>query len=357
MNAGLADIVVANIHRRYTGVSATVKALIPHQRQERPITLVDTGNLGFTDTLRYFDVMRRGWSLPCNGKTRIWHARRDVEIIAGLFLRDVLRQNWKVVFTSAAPKKPNRYLNALIDRVDAVIATSQRSADFLDWHSVVIPHGVDTEFFCPPADRSAAQRETGLPGRYAIGHFGRIRPSKGTDLFVDAMIALLPQHPDYSAIISGLCQKDDQDYLSEMQRRISQAGLQDRIVFVGDLAPEDIRRWYQRISLCVAASRSEGFGLTPLEAFASGCPAVTSRAGAWPWIVDNEVGALFETGSVDSLCASLAPLLATPEKLDEMGRTARRRAVERYSIQGESKAINAVYAGLIAGQSYDRVSA
>ena len=40
----------------------------------------------------------------------------------------------------------------------------------------------------PPADRRAAFAETGLPGKYAIGTFGRVRKQKGSDLFVEAML-------------------------------------------------------------------------------------------------------------------------------------------------------------------------
>lgn len=352
----LAEVVVANLHSRYTGISATVRALVPHQQKEIPISVVDTGDLGIDDTLSFWEVVRNGWSRSGNCTIRIWHARRDVEILAGLFLRSVLRQKWKIVFTSAAPKPPNVLLNALIDRVDAVIATSPRAAGFLDWHSCVIPHGVDTDFFCPPADRDAAYAETGLPGKYAIGQMGRIRPSKGTDLFIDAMITLLPRYPEFTAVVSGLCQMKDRGYLADLKRRVSEAGLEARIVILGDLGPEEIRCWYQRLSLCVAASRREGFGLTPLEALASGCPVVASGAGAWPWIVDKDVGVLFETGNLQSLCQALEPMMADVDRLQKMGLAARRRCVEQHSIKHESTAINAVYAHLLSGHNLPRQS-
>jgi len=54
----------------------------------------------------------------------------------------------------------------------------------------VIPHGVDTDTYAPPADRAAAFAEAKLPGRYAIGCFGRVRAQKGSDVFVDAMCRL-----------------------------------------------------------------------------------------------------------------------------------------------------------------------
>lgn len=346
----LPDIVVANMHRRRTGVSATVAALVPVQRATADIAVVDAGGLALGGEWRFRDVARAGRAPPATGRFRVWHARRNNEMQAGLFLRDVLRQPWKLVFTSAAPRRHGAVLRAAMNRMDAIVATSPRAAGFLDWHSLVVPHGVDTDLFRPAPDRAAAWAEGGLPGQRGIGAFGRIRPSKGTDLFVAAMCRLLPDHPGWTAFLTGLCQKRDRGFLDGLRGRVARAGLADRIFFLGDLPPEAVRAWYARASLVVAPSRSEGFGLTPLEAFASGVPAVASHAGAWPDLVTPDIGALFATGSADALVAALRPLMADPARLDAMGRAARARAVERHSIAHEAAALNALYADLAAGR-------
>ena len=360
----LADVVVANIHRRYTGVSATVRALMPHLRAQRQVDLFDTGGLQLGGEISFLTLLRWGWSQPSQGRYRIWHARRDVEILLGLFLRSVLRQPWKVVFTSAAPRRHGPVLRWIINCSDAIIATSAKAASFLDWHTVVIHHGVDTNWFCPPKEpREQRLQRSGLVGEseplvetksqvthaariwpsYAIGQFGRIRYSKGTDLFIHALIKLLPKHPEFMAVISGLCQAEDQAYLDGLKGDIEKAGLTNRIVFLGDLTPEAIRDWYQTVSLVVAASRSEGFGLTPLEAFASGCPVVASHAGIWTEVVDDSVGGLFETGSLDALVEKLRKLMQAPEQLAYLGSNARGRAEQRHGIISEATEINLLY--------------
>lgn len=346
----LPDVVVTNLHRRYTGVSATVKALVPHQRRQLDVAVWDWGGLGLGagpgGELGLWQLLRWGWSRPRAGRWRIWHARRDNELLIGLLLRSVLRQPWTVVFTSAAPKRPGWWLRRLLRRCDAVIATSPRSAEFLERCDAVIFHGVDCELFQPPADRQAALAEVGLAGQRVIASFGRIRPSKGTDLVVEALIQLLPHYPGWTGVITGLCQSQDQPFLDRLVKRIAAAGLAERILFVGDLEPEAIRRWYQRASICVAASRREGFGLTPLEAMASGCVPVTSQAGAWPWIVRPEVGVLFETDQLASLIASLESLLADPDQLNGMALAARERVSNHFSILSEAELINALYGKL-----------
>jgi mannosyltransferase len=294
-------------------------------------------------------LLRWGWTRPSQGRFRVWHARRDVEILLGVFLRSVLRQPWKVVFTSAAPRRHGPVLRWIINRCDAIISTSSRAASFLDWHTVVVHHGVDTEWFCPPQEpREQRLQRTGLAGqaRYAIGQFGRIRASKGTDLFVRAMIRLLPEHPNFVAVISGLCQREDEAFLAELQKEINQAGLTDRILFLGDLEPNAIRDWYQTVSLVVAASRTEGFGLTPLEAMASGCAVVASHAGIWPEVVDNDVGARFQTGDLEDLVRKLEPLLADSQTLTTKALYARIRAVEKHSVTFEAQQVLKVYDAL-----------
>src|SRR5882757_403403 len=90
-----------------------------------------------------------------------------------------------------------------VRQMDAIIATSAISASFLKRDATVVMHGVDTDAYAPPADRAAAFAQGGLPGRYAIGCFGRVRAQKGSDVFVDAMCRLLPRYPDFSAVMVG----------------------------------------------------------------------------------------------------------------------------------------------------------
>jgi mannosyltransferase len=59
--------------------------------------------------------------------------------------------------------------------MDGVIATSDAAASYLKVPAQVIHHGIDTDLYRPPADRLALFAATGLPGKYGIGCFGRVR--------------------------------------------------------------------------------------------------------------------------------------------------------------------------------------
>ena len=72
--------------------------------------------------------------------------------------------------------------------------------------------------YAPPADRAAAFAEAGLPGRYAIGCFGRVRAQKGSDVFVEAMCRLLPRYPDFTAVMVGAIVPEQQGFADGLKQ-------------------------------------------------------------------------------------------------------------------------------------------
>src|SRR4051812_31988697 len=273
----------------------------------------------------------------------IWHARRNDEMIAGVLLR-ALGWPLKLVFTSAAQRHHSQLTRWLMRQMDVIIATSEVAASYLKCDSVVIPHGVDTDRYAPGADRAAAFAEAGLPGRYAIGCFGRVRAQKGTDVFVDAMCRLLPRYPDFCAVIVGAITAEQTGFANELKKRIENAGLQSRVVITGELPIEDLPRWYRRLTIYAFTSRNEGFGLTLIEAMSSGAALVASRAGAAELVVEDGVtGVLVPPGDADALAAALEPLMRGPALAEAMGERARQRIVRNFSLDAEAKRIAEVY--------------
>src|SRR3954453_15101010 len=209
------QLIVPNLHRRYSGVTATNRMVAPKLAAMYraawfgPHAPYGIARMGFADLLK---LWRHGTPL-------IWHARRNDEMIAGLLLR-ALGWPLRLVFTSAAQRHHSGLTRWLIRQMDAVIATSELSASFLKREVTVIPHGVDTERYAPPEDRAAAFAEAGLPGRYGIGCFGRVRAQKGTDVFVDAMCRLPPRYPDFSAVIVGEMTIDQTAFAKDLKARI-----------------------------------------------------------------------------------------------------------------------------------------
>ena len=103
------------------------------------------------------------------------------------------------------------------------------------------------------------------------------------------------------------------------------------------------------MDLHVAPQRWEGFGLTPLEAMASGVPVVATTVGAFPDLVlDGGTGALVPPGDAGALADGLAGLLDDPSRLAAMGRAARAHVEARHGIVAEAAALEVVYRRLLA---------
>src|SRR3954452_11899794 len=337
------QLIVPNLHRRYSGVTATNRMVAPklatcfHAVWFGPNAPNGIAQMRLSHLLK---LWRRGTLL-------IWHARRNNEMIAGLVLQSL---GWplRLVVTSAAPRHHSWITRWLVRRMDAIIATNDISASFLKRDASVIPHGVDTEYYSPPRDRAAAFAQSGLPGRYAIGCFGRVRPQKGTDVFVEAMCRLLPRYPDFSAVIVGAITADQTEFAGDLKRRIDAAGLSSRFVMTGELPIEELPRWYRRLTIYAFTSRNEGFGLTLIEAMASGAALVASRAGAAELVVEHGVsGVLTPSGDVDALVAALEPLMADPAAALAMGERARARALAQFSLDAEANRIAELYRTLV----------
>jgi mannosyltransferase len=337
------QLIVPNLHRRYSGVTATNRMVAPKLAKAfraawlGPDAPDGIARIGAADL----------WKLWRRRNSLIWHARRNNEMITGVLLRSL---GWplKLVFTSAAQRHHTWITRWLINRMDAIIATNDISASFLKREATVIPHGVDTDVYAPPADRTVAFAQTGLPGRYAIGCFGRVRAQKGTDVFVEAMCRLLPRYPDFTAVMVGAITSEHMAFANDLRKRIEAAGLRSRIVITGELPIGDVQRWYQRLTIYAFTSRNEGFGLTLIEAMAVGAALVASRAGAAELVVeDGETGVLTPPGDVDALVAALEPLMRDPASAADMGRRARARVLEKFSLDAEANRIADVYRALV----------
>ena len=174
-----------------------------------------------------------------------------------------------------------------------------------------------------------------------------MRAQKGSDVFVDAMCALLPRYPDFTAVMVGAITPEQQGFADDLKRRIEAAGLQSRIVVTGELAIEEVQRWYQRLTIYAFTSRNEGFGLTLIEAMSVGAALVASRAGAAELVVENGVtGVLTPPGDVHALVNALEPLMRDPASAEAMGARGRARVVEKFSLDAEANRIAEVYRGL-----------
>lgn len=341
------ELIVTNMHRSFTGVSATAAAVARQQAGRYRMQLVGCRLPDCPDPVTIWRGMtcsRR----PARGRNHVlWHVRRNNEMRAALIARDVLGLPVRIVFTSSAQRLHSALPRWLISRMDAVIATTKDAASFIPNVHAVVHHGVDTEKFYPTENLERAWKGTGFPGRFGIATIGRIRPEKGVDLFVDAMIGMLPSFPDVIALIVGKASAKDRRFRADLQAKIEAAGLSGRVIFTDQVKAEKVPALIRSLGLLVACPRYEGYGMTPLEAMASGVPVVATNAGFFPSVIgDNEAGELVAETTSIAVAQAVRALLEDPAARVRKSRAARRRAVNCFGIDREVEGIHKVYEGL-----------
>ena len=345
------EVIAPNFKRRLSGVTSTIIQLVPIQnRLGQKVSTLGPGLPADLPAMRWRDLPAL-WKAPSGKPLRVWHARRNLEMLPGILMRDLLRMKLKLVFTSASQRQHSGWTRFLVSKMDAVIATSRKTATYLTVPNTVVMHGIDIARFSPPENKAAAKAACGLDaGQKFVGCFGRVRHQKGTDLFVDAMIALLPSRPGWSAIVAGRTTPQHAAFEAELKRKVESAGLSGRILFVGEHT--NINDWYRALNLFIAPQRWEGFGLTPLEAMASGVPVVATDVGAFSeQIVSGagETGTLIAIDDLQAMTTAAATLLDDDARREAAGERGRSHVTANFAIENEARQLGEVYARAIGG--------
>ena len=348
VNVSDVEIIAPNFKKRLSGVTSTIIQLIPVQRVlGEKIATLGPGLPASLPHIRFRDLPKL-WRAPRCRPFRIWHARRNIEMLPAILMRDVLRMPLKIVFTSASQRRHTGWTKWLISRMDAVIATSGKTANYLEVPNTVVLHGIDTARFSPAEDKATAKQLLGLDATKRIaGCFGRVRHQKGTDLFVDSMIRLLPTRPDWIAVIAGRATAQHVEFEKELKARVAAAGLADRILFVGEHT--NINDWYRTLDLFIAPQRWEGFGLTPLEAMATAVPVVATDVGAFPELLvtgANETGLIVPRDDLGTMVQASSLFMDDESRRQQASARSRTHAMNTFSIEGEARKLGAIYRSL-----------
>jgi len=285
-------------------------------------------------------------ALP-NGKFRVFHARRNNEVIQALILKKIFKAKIKIIFTSTAQREHTWITRWLIKRVDCLVATCSGAAAVLKRKpDKMIAHGVDINTYrLPNEGKKIAWESLSYPGKYGIGIFARVRQQKGIGILVDAMIPIMKEDPSPTVLIAGETTKSHENFVADLKAKIKSEGLEKRILFIGKVHyAEEVPRLMRGLSIVTALSTIEGFGLPILEAMSSGCAVVASRTGAWEdIIVPEEHGLLVPCNDVKATQEALKKLTSNSESLERMGLRGRDRIAEGFTIENEASSLLELY--------------
>jgi glycosyltransferase involved in cell wall biosynthesis len=214
-------------------------------------------------------------------------------------------------------------LPRVFDRCSGLIAVSPISTAHATGRAEIVPPGVDTALFTPPT--SGARRE---PRVLYVGRVERTSRWKGLHVLVDSLPLLREIVPDARLEVVG-----DGDDVPALQARAARLGVGDLIDWHGPVEHDRLPHFYRRAGVTVLPSltESESFGMTLVEAMASGCPVVGSAVGGIPFVIrDNVDGLLVAPGDPSALAEALAAVLTDPDRAASLGAAGREAATSRW---------------------------
>lgn len=200
---------------------------------------------------------------------------------------------------------------------------------------VYIPNGVDTKRFAvPSADLKLARRvEAGVPVDAQVAVFtGRFAPVKNLSLLLSVWAHYRQQNPGAELLLVGGGEEEE--------RLRTMAG--EGVHFMGSVT--DVLPYLQMADIFVLPSFMEGVSVALLEAMSCGLvPLLTDVGGAREVATHGENAWLIPSNDGDALLAGVAALFEDRQMLIERGQAARRRVVEKFSIQAAAKQLSDLY--------------
>ena len=196
----------------------------------------------------------------------------------------------------------------------------------------VVANGVSLERFAPAAAANAehlGRLNSDSPA--TIRFLGTLKPWHGLATLVEAWALLRARNPQADLLIVG----DGPEYES-VKNRIDSLGLSDGVTFSGAVQPDEVPQWLGKMDIAVAPyPHMEHFYFSPLKIYeymAAGIPVVATRVGHLESVVSDGLnGVLVEAENPEAMAQCLHDLLNQPERLQQLGHTARLTAEQSHS--------------------------
>ena len=171
-----------------------------------------------------------------------------------------------------------------------------------------------------------------------LGLVSRLEHIKGMDLVVPAFAEVRKRFPDVQLLVVG-----DGSLRAAMEQQAMALGCDDAVTWAGRQPQEELSQYYSRMDIVLMPSRSEGFGLTAIEAMAHGCVVVASDIGGLPEVVrDGVCGLLHRSEDVKDMAEKICSLIASPELYRSLQKNALQH-VQKFSFQRYAELIHNLY--------------
>ncbi|MFX1554823.1 MAG: glycosyltransferase family 4 protein [Promethearchaeota archaeon] len=205
---------------------------------------------------------------------------------------------------------------------DAIIALTPHEKDILRTYYhvseekiTIIPNGIDFQSYLRTHNKTAFKKRFNLKENVIL-FVGAIRQEKGLHYLLHAIPSILKEFPQTSFVFIG----KDWGFKKTLLQEGKRIGVVTSIHFLGSVKTSLLREALGCCDVFVNPSAYESFGISLLEAMASGKPTVATNVGGIPYIVRNgKTGIIVKHGDSESLATAIKELLGSAELRTQMG--------------------------------------
>ncbi len=223
---------------------------------------------------------------------------------------------------------------------------------FAPYRARVIPNAVDTDRFDPAREVPDARRWLNIPrDAFVVGIVARLQPHRHYHDFFNAIKPLTIEYPNTRAIVVGRGTRAEQ----VGRRPVAELGLDNAVTFAGHVEGEDYVGMLKAFDVMVyLVPGSDGTCRAVREAMAMGKPVVAADRGMLAEIVEHGTTGIVCDGSPDQLHAALGALANDRRYARDLGRAARRKAFDDYSLPDQAGAVADFYEAILTDTSGKR---
>ena len=190
----------------------------------------------------------------------------------------------------------------------------------------VIPNFVNCDVYMPIKDesrRAEARKRLAKPDEAILMHLSNFRPVKRVVDVVKVFAQVVREVPAQLVLVGDGPDRSAAEWLAH------DLGINDKVHFLGK--QERVNELLPLADLMLMPSELESFGLAALEAMACKVPAIATRVGGVPELIDDGVtGLLYRVGDVEGMAAGAIALLKDRDRLEAMRDEARKTARARF---------------------------
>ena len=209
------------------------------------------------------------------------------------------------------------------DYIKARVASIQHSNKIQTVHN-----GIDLAKFTPKKKLSVSREYIGFSEEdFILVYNGRIINEKGISELIDAMLQIRDTRIKLIILGSSFFEnvKDEDTFVQSLRRKATK--IEKQIVFTGFIPYSQVPDYLQLADIAVLPSMwEEPFGLTIVEAMATGLPLITTRSGGIPEICEGVATIVDRNNIINNLVSAILNLYNHPDKRKQMAAASRERA-------------------------------